>query len=178
MASFIEDLWMSVFTPGPTPTLLVATNVTFAALQTLLMALLWFTYSIHFFALSLLSAALWFSINWFAKELSQVQAEQEAAAKDGQDGKTGEEKGSSDGKRRLPGGLDTPGSDTETESLTERKGPAASGSDLRPTEAAPTSLELPGKHNEVRKRPSMGGESSGYVSTDSEWEKVEDSNGN
>lgn len=177
MGSFIEDLWLSVFTPGPTPTLLVATNVTFAALQILLLVLLLFTYSIHFFVLSVLSGSLWFSINWFAKELGQVQAAQDAATKDGQGDKTGE-KGSSDSKRRLPGGLDTPGSDTETESLTGRKGPTATGSDPRPTAAAPTSLELPGKHTEVRKRPSMGGESSGYVSTDSEWEKVEDSNGN
>lgn len=77
MAAFFEDLWTSVFTPGPTSTLLIATNVTFAGLQTILLALLIATYSVHFVVLSVLSAGLWLAINWFAKEVMIAQAEQD-----------------------------------------------------------------------------------------------------
>src|ERR1700760_4545317 len=79
-SSFFENLWSSIFTPGPTPTLLVATNATFAALQVLLLALLVATYSIHFVVLSFLSGALWWSITWFAQEVGAEQARQAAAA--------------------------------------------------------------------------------------------------
>lgn len=72
--NFLVALWSSVFTPGPTPPLLLATNVTFGALQFVLLALLIATYSVHFFALSLISAALWWSINWFARELQASEA--------------------------------------------------------------------------------------------------------
>jgi len=77
MASFVQDLWESIFTPGPTPTLLIATNVTFAALQVVLAGLLYATYSIHFVILSVLSGGLWAAINWFAKELSVHQRQEE-----------------------------------------------------------------------------------------------------
>ncbi|KAG7292097.1 hypothetical protein NEMBOFW57_002130 [Staphylotrichum longicolle] len=63
MASFFEDLWQSIFTPGPTPTLLVATNATFAALQVVLAVLLYATFSVHFLILSALCGGLW--VNWF-----------------------------------------------------------------------------------------------------------------
>ncbi|KAG4411010.1 hypothetical protein IFR04_015861 [Cadophora malorum] len=74
MSAFITDLVQSIFTPGPTPTLLVATNVTFACLQAVLLLLLIATFSIHFVILSLLSAGLWWSINWFVSELRAAQA--------------------------------------------------------------------------------------------------------
>jgi len=77
MTTFIENLWTSIFTPGPTSTLLLATNVSFGALQTVLLALLVATYSIHFLVLSVLSAGLWWSINWFAVEVSAVRAAEE-----------------------------------------------------------------------------------------------------
>lgn len=67
------DLWESIFTPGPTSTLLKAANVTFAALQLVLLALLVATYSIHFLVLSVISLGLWWSINWFAAELRVAQ---------------------------------------------------------------------------------------------------------
>ncbi|RKF57059.1 hypothetical protein OnM2_077009 [Erysiphe neolycopersici] len=73
MATFLIDLFQSIFTPGPTPTLLIATNVTFACLQVVLLLLLIATYSIHFAILSLLSAGLWTAINWFANELKLIQ---------------------------------------------------------------------------------------------------------
>ncbi|KAJ5521592.1 hypothetical protein N7527_005707 [Penicillium freii] len=162
MASFMEDLWSSIFTPGPTPTLLIATNVTFAALQLIFFALLLATYSLHFVALSIISAGLWWSINWFAAEVRLAQQAQEAE-------KEKQESEGGDATRKSPAG-ESAGSDTETEALDVKKtedkssavatGSASSG--LLPTARDP------------RKRPSTGGEGSGYGSTDSEWEKVDD----
>ncbi|CAN8098639.1 unnamed protein product [Discula destructiva] len=79
MSQFFQDLWESIFTPGPTPSLLIATNATFAALQLVLGALLLATHSIHFVILSCLSAGLWYAINWFAGEL---QANHDAELKE------------------------------------------------------------------------------------------------
>ncbi|SZE99595.1 unnamed protein product [Blumeria hordei] len=76
MSSFLTNLVQSIFIPGPTPTLLVATNATFACLQVLLFVLLISTYSYHFLILSILSASLWSSINWFVNELKAVQADE------------------------------------------------------------------------------------------------------
>src|ERR1700759_865790 len=81
MASFFEELWNSIFTPGPTPTLLVATNAAFAALQLLLLVLLIATYSLHFLVLSVLCGGLWYSINWFATEIAKEQQAQKAKEK-------------------------------------------------------------------------------------------------
>lgn len=189
MGSFVEELWSSVFTPGPTPTLLVATNATFAALQLVLFSLLIATHSIHFGILSLLSGSLWYSINWFAREVRQVQQVQAAEAEKEKEKKVKDEnedkptreipeaKDKHDGNRRkTPGALDSSDSDTETESISElNRSSDASGLDLRST-PVPT-LQPPEASGEIRKRSSMGGDSSGYVSTDSEWEKVDDSNG-
>ncbi|KAL4895130.1 ER protein Pkr1-domain-containing protein [Aspergillus ambiguus] len=158
MASFVEDLWSSIFTPGPTPTLLIATNVTFAALQVLLLALLLATYSIHFVVLSVLSASLWWAINWFAAEVRRAQEAEKA--------KTATDGGGGDPQ---PG--ESAESDTETEGVTRREnilGPTS-------TPAASAALQPPGRQGEVRKRTSMSGDnSSGYGSTDSEWEKVDE----
>ncbi|KAI4290312.1 MAG: hypothetical protein L6R35_000419 [Caloplaca aegaea] len=85
MASFLTDLFTSIFTPGPTQSLLVATNVSFAALQLVLLILLVLTYSVHFLVLSVLCAGLWWSINWFAAELevaSQKEKEEETTRLD------------------------------------------------------------------------------------------------
>lgn len=81
MASFVQELWESIFTPGPTPTLLIATNATFAALQVLLGMMLLATYSLHFFVLSVLCGGLWWSINWFARELKVHQEQEEEKTK-------------------------------------------------------------------------------------------------
>jgi hypothetical protein len=157
--SFMEDLWSSIFTPGPTPTLLVATNATFAALQALLLALLIATYSIHFVVLSFLSGALWWSINWFAREVQEVRAREEAEQ---QKAKLAEK--------------DNTDSETETEGVSKtrrRKGPATSSS-AQAAESVPLNPAVPSEDGAVRERRSVGGESSGYVSTDSEWEKVDE----
>lgn len=159
MASFFENLWSSIFTPGPTPTLLAATNATFAALQLLLFTLLVATYSVHFVVLSLLCAGLWWSINWFATELEATKA-REAAEKESKSRKR---------ESRSPE-IQRPHdeSDTETEvSPPSKKEPAApqrSSGMLGPGDA----------EDSTRKRRSLG-ESSGYISTDSEWEKVDES---
>lgn len=168
----MEDLWSSIFTAGPTPTLLLATNVTFAALQTLLFILLLATYSIHFAILSILSGALWYSINWFAQELKQVQAQ--TTGEDTLSEKAAAETKQSDAK---PRGVDGADSDTETENLGERKNAGDPSSSSQPATAS-TSLGVPGSSSEIRKRPSVSGDSSGYTSTDSEWEKVDDNAGN
>ncbi|KAG6134957.1 hypothetical protein E4U28_005615 [Claviceps purpurea] len=52
MSTFITSLWDSIFTPGPTAPLLYATNLSFAALQLVLLGLLFATKSIHCVVLS------------------------------------------------------------------------------------------------------------------------------
>jgi hypothetical protein len=74
MASFITALFTSIFTPGPTPVLLFATNISFGALQLVLAILLIATHSVHFLILSILSGGLWWAINWFAAEIRAVEA--------------------------------------------------------------------------------------------------------
>jgi hypothetical protein len=152
MASFVEDLWSSIFTPGPTPTLLIATNISFAALQLIFFALLLATYSLHFVALSIISGGLWFSINWFAAEVRLAQQAQEAEKE--KDRKT---------RSKTPG--DNTDSETETETTDVKPSAVTTGSStsgLQPIE------------RDSKKRPSTGGDGSGYGSTDSEWEKVDD----
>ncbi|PQE03352.1 hypothetical protein CJF30_00005508 [Rutstroemia sp. NJR-2017a BBW] len=106
-AEFITSLWESVFTPGPTPVLLVATNVTFAALQTIFLLLLIATYSIHFVILSFLCGGLWWAINWFAAEL-KIEREKEEQRK----------------KAEATGPVD--GSDTEAETVVDDDAPSGS----------------------------------------------------
>lgn len=161
MASFVEELWSSIFTPGPTPTLLIATNVTFAALQLVLFTLLLVTHSLHFVALSVLCAGLWYSINWFAQEVRATQLAQEAEKKDKPQTQPDADARASD-RKKDSGAVDS-ASETETERFASKPSAVATGSArLQPTQLDP------------KKRPSTGGDSSGYGSTDSEWEKVED----
>ncbi|KAG6023564.1 hypothetical protein E4U40_003881, partial [Claviceps sp. LM458 group G5] len=76
MSTFMTSLWDSIFTPGPTAPLLYATNLSFAALQLVLLGLLFATKSIHCVVLSGLCAGLWWAINWFAGEVKLVQERQ------------------------------------------------------------------------------------------------------
>ncbi|KAJ5987861.1 hypothetical protein N7481_003071 [Penicillium waksmanii] len=170
MASFMEELWSSIFTPGPTPTLLIATNVTFAALQLVFFGLLLATSSLHFVALSLISAGLWYSINWFAHEVRIAQDAQNAE-KEKAEADTADRKKESGDKASSPGpgaGADAD-SETETESITRGK----TGRSATATGSA-SSARLQPAEQDPRKRVSSGGDSSGYGSTDSEWEKVDD----
>ncbi|KAK0730797.1 Pkr1-domain-containing protein [Lasiosphaeris hirsuta] len=161
MAGFVTELWESIFTPGPTPTLLIATNVTFAALQLVLAALLFATYSIHFVVLSVLSGSLWAAINWFARELLEHQGQEEEKARHA--------------LAAAPLALNSEDSETEVEGTGAstaslgRGEPAAAASavshEVEPVEPAG---EL--KHRLVLEEPSQGAKSS--VSTEDEWEKV------
>jgi hypothetical protein len=143
MAAFITDLMQSIFTPGPTPTLLVATNVTFACLQVVLLVLLIATYSIHFTILSFLSAGLWWAINWFAAELRAAEAAE------------------AEKKRRLAEtGL---GSDSETEAETVI--------DTGDVGAGSKEVEVLERRGELKDRGNLGGSRS-ELSTEDEWERV------
>ncbi|KAI7476648.1 hypothetical protein KC351_g9312 [Hortaea werneckii] len=195
MASFVENLWSAVFTPGPTPTLLVATNVTFAALQFLLLALLIATYSIHFVILSVLCGGLWWSVNWFASELQAAQLKEEEAErlrkqKKDIDRKEGSESAGS-------GADDEAGEDTETEEHIKGTKPGAkgyqtTGETKTPRKDAIDAVKVSGSGGKsggggaasgiqagerlgTKQRSVQAGDRSGDISsTDSEWEKVED----
>jgi len=204
MASFFEQLWESIFTPGPTPTLLVATNASFAALQLLLFVMLLATKSIHFIILSLLCGGLWWSINWFAVEIRAAQAKEEEAKRIREARRGGKEKGDdADGEA-----MDT-GDDTEVDTEVEQKRtlkpkssqPRASrpetqstvlvdksegsGADDTPQASVTASTggfpaasttgattRLAASADETVKRRKGLAESTGDLSTDSEWEKV------
>ncbi len=188
MASFVGKLWDSVFTPGPTPTLMVATNAAFAALQLILIALLLSTRSIHFVILSFLTAGLWWAINWFVGELREAQKKEDEAArirearqramgdrKDGMDSgddtetETELDKSREDLLRRATRTSGTPGQTEEVAAGSSRSsqggsaGRTATGTQLRPDQSFADAL---------RKRRSSGG--TGELSTDSEWEKVDE----
>jgi hypothetical protein len=187
MASFSEKLWESIFTAGPTPTLLVATNVSFAALQLLFLVMLLATYSIHFIILSFLCGGLWWSINWFAVEIRAAQAK-EAEAKRIREARRGKDTGADAGDDGEA--MDT-GDDTEVDAEVEAKGrrqetqstvfvggregtPQAShmgGAAGASSTGASARLAPRGDGDALKKRRGLG-ESTGDLSTDSEWEKL------
>jgi hypothetical protein len=194
MADFLSNLWSSVFTPGTTPTLLVATNVTFGALQALLFGLLLATSSIHFAILSVLCAGLWWSINWFATELRAAQGKEDEAEK-----LRKRKKGESDWKSRgeVNDSADDEGEDTEVEETGRSAGLKESTSSLpteRPEEdirvrqeiheamgssgsqkqssGLSTGTEQASGGAEVRQRQVEEVDRSGEISTDSEWERI------
>ncbi|KAI5466422.1 ER protein Pkr1-domain-containing protein [Mariannaea sp. PMI_226] len=122
MSSFFVELWESIFTPGPTPTILKAANASFAALQLVLLLMLFATHSIHCVILSVLCAGLWWSINWFAAELNAAQArerEEQARLKEKEKDKT-RERGKEKSARASDGDdADADAEATETEVDTE-----------------------------------------------------------
>lgn len=160
MSQFFQDLWESIFIPGPTPSLLIATNVTFACLQVVLFALLLATYSIHFIILSFLSGGLWYAINWFAREL-QANHDREVAEK-------------AKAARRTAAGTSSE-SETEVETVLTRSktkaaqqpGPAAASADVEVQE--PGAGEVKPRASQ-QSQQSQGSKSS--ASTEDEWEKV------
>ncbi|PSS23030.1 hypothetical protein M430DRAFT_97193 [Amorphotheca resinae ATCC 22711] len=144
MSAFVTDLFQSIFTPGPTSSLIVATNASFAALQLVLFLLLLATYSIHFVVLSFLSASLWWAINWFVNELNIAKAEEEKK------------------KKRLE--ETAAGDDTETEAETvieTGKGGAGFGS---------KEVEVVAQTGQLKDRADSGSKSE--ISTEDEWERV------
>lgn len=185
MSAFMESLWNSIFVPGPTPPLLLATNVTFGALQLILLALLLATYSIHFIVLSGLCAGLWWAINWFAAELRIAQMVEE------------EEKNARVASGQADLGTETDvaesGNDTELDAEVEESQGVRQGFVEEDAETTPTvgqfspktgsqggavwntstaaRLAPQGVEESLRKRRSLG--DSTDLSTDSEWERVE-----
>jgi hypothetical protein len=198
MADFLPNLWESVFTSGPTPTLLIATNVTFAALQLVLALLLFATYSIHFVVLSTICGGLWWSINWFASEVAAVRAEEEAKAAEeerekeekdvktrgmkegGQDGgQDGDDEGEStevendgDAVSSSYGGLESSRGDLSLSGFEEGAVVASTGREDE--DAAAAEVRQRNNAGKVQTQQQGGDLSGGEVSTDSEWEKVED----
>ncbi|EME40390.1 hypothetical protein DOTSEDRAFT_66178 [Dothistroma septosporum NZE10] len=175
MANFLANLWESVFISGPTPTLLVATNITFGALQLLLAGLLFATYSIHFAILSVLSGGLWWSINWFAKELQQAQAKEAEADRLR--------------RRQKQDEADDEGEDTETEDAGRMKEsltyePTTGDERIREeildamrtsgAAASTGSQPVPGSVQTKQRKAEEGSHSASEISTDSEWEKVDE----
>jgi hypothetical protein len=209
MASFAEKLWESIFTPGPTPTLLVATNASFAALQLLLFAMLLATYSIHFFILSFLCGGLWWAINWFAAEIRAAQAKEEEAKRirEARRGKDKSAKGTNAGDDGEA--MDT-GDDTEVDNEVEvQKQRTSHARAARPESQSTVLVDRPSEHgaregtpqasagaggpaaasttgattrlaplvdDALKKRKGLG-ESTGDLSTDSEWEKLSEDAG-
>ena len=207
VATFFENLWLSIFQPGPTPTLLVATNASFGALQLLFFTLLVATNSIHFYILSALCGGLWYAINWFAAEIRAAQ-EKEEEAKRIREAKRDKEKdkaGARDGDA-MDSGDDTEGVETEvdekqkqkqapkpklradpvraarpeTESTVFVEKPVESVATLRGStpiaDVGASSGLRPAGEDKVKQRRSMG-ESTGDLSTDSEWEKLSQDSG-
>jgi hypothetical protein len=200
MAAFFEQLWESIFTPGPTPTLLIATNASFAALQVLFFVMLFATRSIHFIILSVLCGGLWWSINWFATEIQAAQAKEEEAKRirearrgekndgDGEAMDTGddtevgeeEEQRSTQTLKEIPRQR-APRPETQSTVFVER--PGESGADSPPQSSASTSASAKGAStslapvDEALKRRKGMGESTGDLSTDSEWDKLSEDSG-
>ncbi|KAG5982197.1 hypothetical protein E4U54_006407 [Claviceps lovelessii] len=162
MSSFFIDLWESIFTPGPTPTILYATNLSFGALQLVLLALLFATASIHFVVLSVLCGGLWWGINWFARELALVR-EQERE----QDG--------GEGAKKKGESKEEESSDTEVEVTTGRedKGRGKAGLDVRSRRgAAREEVKKKEEEEEEEEEGKHAGVSQSSASTEDEWEKV------
>lgn len=153
MSSFLNDLFNSIFTPGPTASLITATNAAFASLQLLLGVLLVATRSIHFLVLSALCAALWWAINWFVTELEGVKRTDQQPEGSNNDGKHSDEGGQS-------------GDDTETEAQA-----TGDSRDLHKPEGAPFVPGTTDSVSRLRRRTSVG-DGGGEVSTEDEWEKV------
>lgn len=151
MASFMVDLMNSIFTPGPTSSLVLATNVSFACLQVVLFTLLIATYSIHFFILSVICGGLWAAINWFVKELALHEAQQRQK-KESETAKEGAESGSE--------------SDTDAQTIVEE----VEGSGSKEVEVLPPAPGLidRGVRDKQESQEVKGSE----VSTEDEWEKV------
>lgn len=196
MASFFVDLWNSIFTPGPTPSIMLATNISFASLQIVLFGLLLATYSVHFIVLSFLCTALWWSINWFVRELEAATAKENTASQLRQMRRAKADTAAADAADATATG-DTPGpgadadvddSGTETEAAAEQEeghslevesrgflSPDTSGVG---SGGAATGAGAGAGPGQLRKRLSIGEASSGGdLSTDSEWDKMEEVEG-
>ena len=170
MASFMVDLWESIFTPGPTAPLLKAANASFASLQLVLLALLLATHNVHCVVLSVLCAGLWWSVNWFAAELRIAQEEEEKKKKKKKTRKQQEEEEGQSERQ-------DDSSDTEVEGTKIVGGKVGRA---KASASASAEVEAQGETGELKKRgngptPSGAGTQSSPASTEDEWEKVSES---
>lgn len=69
--AFIVELWESIFTPGTTPALMKATHASFILLLFSLLALIYYTRSVHFINLFVIALLLYALVMWFVYELQQ-----------------------------------------------------------------------------------------------------------
>lgn len=115
----------------------------------------------HFLILSLLSGFLWYAINWFVHEL-------EAANQNEQEIRKAREPWTAqkDDNHEQDSGEETEGVDEG-----KKKG------EIRNSKEAGSNSLLSSYQGDLRKRRSVGEHSSGDLSTDSEWDKVGDSEG-
>jgi len=83
---FLKELWESIFTPGTSPALVLATHASFVLLLLTLGALIYMSGSIHYVNLFVISLILYGLVVWFIGELqnaklqsnAQLQAQAEA----------------------------------------------------------------------------------------------------
>ena len=158
MTTFLTDLISSIFTPGPTPSLIIATNASFALLQAVLLVLLILTYSVHFVVLSFLCAGLWWAINWFVTEL-EAGNKKEREATQSRDTQKGP---GTDGRGAEESGTETEGGDQSDGGVSASAPGSQTAGMLKPEDA----------QSALRKRTSSAEASSGDLSTDSDWDKV------
>ena len=159
MTTFLTDLISSIFTPGPTPSLIIATNASFALLQAVLLVLLILTYSVHFIVLSFLCAGLWWAINWFVTEL-EAGNKKEREARQSRDTQKGP---GTDGRGAEESGTETEGGGDQSDGGVSASAPGSQTAGMLKPEDAQSAL---------RKRTSSAEASSGDLSTDSDWDKV------
>ncbi|CDO96178.1 unnamed protein product [Kluyveromyces dobzhanskii CBS 2104] len=73
MANFVVALWESVFQPGTSPQLVVATHISFFLLLCVLGSQIYLTKNIHFIALTVIATLLWITVTWFIFELNSIK---------------------------------------------------------------------------------------------------------
>ncbi|KAH7583063.1 ER protein Pkr1 [Nakaseomyces glabratus] len=71
--SFFTSLWQSIFEPGTSPQLIIATHISFAALLVSLLWLIYSTHIIHFYFLFVIAFLLWITVIWFIAELKSAK---------------------------------------------------------------------------------------------------------
>ncbi|KAJ6445858.1 ER protein pkr1 domain-containing protein [Purpureocillium lavendulum] len=182
MASFVTDLWESIFTPGPTAPLLRAANGSFAALQLVLAGMLYLTGSLHCVVLSVLCAGLWWAVNWFAAELAVAQREQKRRDEEQEEEEEEQRQRRGDEKktRRKDGAAAADdSSDTEVEAGRARTRGATAKKDQQQQKQQQQQQQQAGAELRQRAAPGSGRTANvspsgtqSSVSTEDEWEKV------
>jgi len=72
MSRFIAEIYESVFQPGTNRSVVLATHMSFAALQATFVALLLATRSWHFVFLNAICGGLWAAVAWLINEVAKA----------------------------------------------------------------------------------------------------------